>query len=400
MPIFTYRARDSFGKQRVGTVDARSEASAVGLLKEQGLYVISLEERKTNLVEQLSNIRGVSTTETVAFTRQLSTMVSAGLPISRALEVLSEQSTNPKFRKILLDALRDVEGGTSLSSAFGRFPRIFSPTYIALVRAGESSGKLDEVLLRLADTMEADRELSAQFTGALIYPAIIFVAMIGVFILMMVFVVPKLADMYYSLNVELPAITQFMISMSDFIVHKYYIVILIVVGIGFATKTFLATPIGSDMVSVAMFKMPVFGKINKQKEIAQYTRTLSLLVSAAIPIVEALNIVADVVKNKLLKEAAYASAQNVEKGNSLSDYVKSNKNFPPIVGQMISVGEETGQLDSVLDRVADFFDGETSHAVKGLAAALEPIILIMLGGMVGVLIISIITPIYKITSAL
>lgn len=400
MPIFTYRARDSFGKQRVGTVDARSEASAVGLLKEQGLFVISLEERKVSLADQLMNVRGVPLTETVAFTRQLSTMVSAGLPISRALEVLSEQTTNPKFRKVLLDSLRDVEGGTSMSAAFGRFPKIFSPTYIALVKAGESSGKLDEVLLRLADTMEAERELKSKFAGALIYPAIVFLAMIGVFIMMMVFVVPKLADMYASLNVELPAITQFMISMSEFITTKYYIVILILVGIFFAIKTFVSTPVGSDMMSAVAFKIPVFGRINKLKELASFTRTLSLLVSAAIPIVEALNIVSDVVSNKMLKEAALAAAQNVEKGNALSEYVKSNKVFPPIVGQMVNVGEETGQLDSVLGRVADFFDGETSHSVKGLSAALEPIILILLGGMVGVLIISIITPIYKITSAL
>ena len=400
MPVYVYRARDSFGKQKLGTVDARSEASAVGLLKEQGLFVVSLNERRTSIFDELLNFRGVPLTEVVAFTRQLSTMVSAGLPIARALEVLSEQTTNKNFKKVVMDCLRDVEGGTSLSASFGRFPKIFSATYRALVKAGESSGKLDDVLLRLADNMESDRELRAKFTGAMIYPAIVFLAMIGVFIMMMVFVVPKLADMYQSLNVDLPTITKFMIAMSDFVIHKYYIIILAIVGAGFAFKTFAATPFGSDMLSELSFKLPVFGKINRLREISQYTRTLSLLVSAAIPIVEALNIVADVAGNKQLKRAAFEASANVEKGNSLSEYIKSNKIFPPIVGQMAAVGEETGQLDTVLGRVADFFDGETDHSVKGLSAALEPLILILLGGMVGVLIISIITPIYKITSAL
>ena len=400
MPIYEYTAIDYAQKRRTGSVDARTGDLAVTLLKNQGLYVVNLEEKRSNILDELLNIRGVPAGEVVAFTRQFSTMISAGLPISRALEVLGEQHTNQAMKKIILDVLRDVEGGASLSTAFGRYPRVFSQTYQSLVRAGESSGKLDTILKRLATNMEAERELSQKFAAAMIYPAIVFFAMIGVFILMMVFVIPKLAGMYKSLNVELPFMTQVMIAVSDFMVEKFYLVIGGLVGTFFGLRAFLRTDMGNDVASYLAFHTPVFGKINTQKEVTQFARTLSLLINAAIPIVEALNTVSGVVSNKLYKEAAVDAAKRVEKGGSLSEYFKQTKIFPALLGQMASVGEETGGLGDVFDRVADYFEGEVDNSVKGLSAALEPIILIMLGGMVGVLIISIITPIYKITSAL
>ncbi|MFZ5425224.1 MAG: type II secretion system F family protein [Patescibacteria group bacterium] len=400
MPIYTYTARDNKGQSRTGTVDARTEALAVSLLKDQGLFVVTLTEKRTSILDQLTSIRGVPDNDIVAFTRQLSTMISAGLPISRALEVLSEQSPNPKMKKIIMDSLRDIEGGSSLSTALGRYPKVFPQTYQSLVMAGEASGKLDEVLLRLADTMEKQRELRSKFKAAMVYPAIVFVVMIGVFVLMMVFVIPKLADMYESLNVDLPPITKFMITVSDLFVQRYYIVLVAVAGLIFAIKTFVATEGGKELLSKLSFTLPVFGKINKQKELSEFTRTLSLLVASAIPIVEALHIVARAAKNSAIKRAAIEAANSVEKGNALSEYLRANKIFPPLLGQMAAVGEETGQLDEVLDKVADFFGGETDHAVQGLSSALEPIILLMLGGMVGLLIVSIITPIYQITSSL
>ena len=400
MSIFNYTARDNAGKQRSGTVDARNKAAAVNLLKDQGLFVVSLREKGTNLDDILGSIRGVPSTEIVAFTRQLSTMVSAGLPISRALEVLAEQTPNPRLKKILLECLRDVEGGTSLSQAFGRFPDEFPPTYQALVKAGESSGKLDAVMNRLAVTMEAERELNSKFKAAMVYPIIVMLAMVGVLVMMMVFVIPKLAAMYESLNVELPVVTQFMISMSNVFINYWDLVILVVGALIYGLKSFFATPVGHSLKSELSFKFPVFGRINRLKELAQFTRTLSLLISAAIPIVESLTIVSNVAENEKIKAAAKEAANTVEKGNSLSNYIRSNPVFPPLVGQMSSVGEETGKLDEVLNRVADYFDSETDHAVKGLSAAMEPLILIMLGVMVGGLIISIITPIYKITSSL
>jgi type IV pilus assembly protein PilC len=325
-------------------------------------------------------------------------MISAGLPISRALDVLATQATNKALKKVLTEVLRDIEGGSSLSMALSRHPQSFPPTYQALVRAGEASGKLDEILKRLASTMEKQRELNSKFKAAMIYPSIVFLAMIGVFVLMMVFVIPKLADMYESLNVELPAMTQAMIAVSDFFVENIIILVILAFGAFIGVRYFLRTEAGKEVISNVFFNIPIFGKINKQKEITDFTRTLALLIASAIPIVEALNIVAGVMNNKHYREAAYEAATAVEKGNALSDYVKTNPIFPPLLGQMTSVGEETGQLDEVLDRVANYLEGEVDHSVKGLSAALEPVILIMLGSMVGFLIVSIITPIYKITS--
>lgn len=400
MAIFKYTAKDTAGRTRTGTVDARSKELAFNLLKNQGLFVVSLNEKKESMVEEILTFRGVPATEVVSFTRQFSTMVSAGLPLSRALEVLAEQTNHNLFRKILQDVLRSVEGGSSLSAALGRYPNVFNPTYQALVNAGESSGKLDEILKRLADTMEAQRELNAKFKGAMIYPSIVFLAMIGVFVILMIFVVPKLSAMYEGLNVPLPGITRFMIVMSEFMVdHKLILLIgavVFVLLVRYAAKT----PQGRYIITETMFKIPVFGRINQHKEVAQFTRTLSLLMASAIPIVQALNIVASVVESDAFKKASEESAKQVEKGNSLSSYFKSNPVFPPVVSQMASVGEETGKMDEVLDRVANYYDGEVDHMVKGLSSALEPIILVMLGAMVGFLIISIITPIYKITSAI
>jgi len=400
MSLFSYIASDTAGNKKSGTVDARTRDLAVSLLKTQGLYVIELAEKRQSLFSRLGLFSGVPQGEVVAFTRQFSTMISAGLPISRALDVLSNQASNKNMGKVIIDVLRDIEGGSSLSMALSRNPQAFPPTYQALVRAGEASGKLDEILKRLATTMEKQRELNSKFKGAMIYPSIVFLAMIGVFVLMMVFVIPKLADMYKSLNVELPATTQAMIALSDFMVNNMIVLAILAIGGFFGLRSFLKTESGQEVISNILFNIPVFGKINRQKELTDFTRTLSLLIASAIPIVEALNIVAGVMRNRAFRDAAFEAATAVEKGNALSEYVRSNPIFPPLLSQMTNVGEETGQLDEVLDRVADYLEGEVDHSVKGLSAALEPVILIMLGSMVGFLIVSIITPIYKITSSI
>ena len=400
MPVFLYTAIDSAGKKRTGTVDARTKSSAVGLLKEQSLYVVGLEEQTESLVDRFLSFRGVPDGEIVAFTRQLSTMISAGLPIARGLEVLADQTTNKQMRKIILDTLRDVQGGAPLSSALSKYPNVFSTTYTSLVRAGETSGKLEEILKRLADTLEAQRDFKSRFTGAMIYPAIIFVAMIGVFVLMMVFVIPKLAQMYESMGVELPTVTKVMITVSDSLVRFWYLFVAGAVTLFLMIRSFLSTEGGKEFLYRILIKLPVFGKILKQRDLTEFTRTLSLLIASGISIVESLEIVSKIVINPSYKNGAMEASRALEKGGSLSEYLKTDKNFPPLVSQMASVGEETGQLDEVLARVGTYFATETDHAVKGLSAALEPVILILLGGMVGLLIVSIITPIYKITSAL
>ncbi len=400
MPIYNYTATDATGNRRAGSADAHNQDSALTLLRNQGLYVISLDEKKTSVLDLFSDFRGVPENEVVNFTRQFSTMISAGLPISRALEILGEQTTNGKMKKVLMDILREVEGGSPVSVVMGKYPKIFPRTYQALIKAGESSGKLDEILKKLAENMEKSRELKSKFKAAMVYPIIVFIAMIGVFVLMMVFVIPKLAGLYESMNVELPLITRLMISTSKLFTQKIYIIFGIVIGGFFLIRAFLRSEFGKNSMAFLSFRIPVFGKLNKQTEITQFASTLSLLITSAVPIVESLKIVSEVVGNKYFREAALEAATRVEKGNQLSGYFKSNKIFPPLLGQMAAVGEETGQLDAALLKVADYYGSEVDNAVRGLSAALEPIILVVLGAMVAVLIISIITPIYKITSSI
>jgi type IV pilus assembly protein PilC len=281
-----------------------------------------------------------------------------------------------------------------------RYPDVFSNTYQSLVRAGEASGNLHVVLNRLAVTMEDERELKSKFKSAMIYPIIVLFAMVGVFILMMILVVPKLTHMYESMNVPLPLPTKIMIAISNFMT-QYTVIMFLVIGalfIGF--RYFQSTDFGKNLLLEISFRLPVFGKINKNKEITSFSRTLSLLINSAIPIVESLHIVSTVVDSPELTRAADEAAEYVQRGNSLSEFFRGNKSFPPLLGQMAGVGEETGKMDEVLGRVADYYEGETTTAIENLTAALEPFILLFLGAMVGILIVSIITPIYNITTSI
>lgn len=400
MPFFDYTAKNSTGKSVSGSVDARSQEIAVTLLKNQGLTVVSMREKKVGVLDQLLDFRGVPQSEVVAFTRQFSTMISAGLPISRALEVLANQSTNKGFQKIITEVLRSVEGGVSLSTSLSVYPKTFNETYISLVRAGESSGKLDIILKKLAENMEAERDLDSKFKSAMVYPIIVFIAMIGVFILLMVFVIPKLSEMYTNMNIELPFVTRMMISTSNFMVKYIYIFIILIIGVVFGIRSFTQSKQGKIFISEALIKFPVFGKITLEKDFSRFSRTLSLLINSAVPIVDALNIVSTLMTSNTLRNAVLDAALHVEKGQSLSNYFRSSTKFPSLLGQMAGVGEETGRMDEVLERVAIYYEGEVDNKVKGLSSALEPIILVMLGVMVGFLIISIITPIYKLTSSI
>ncbi len=400
MPVYKYNAVNDKGERTSGTVDAKSKEQAIGLLKREGLFVVSLDKAQTDIIKELLSFRGIPQDAVVTFTRQFSTMISAGLPLSRSLEVLIGQTENFKFKKVLSNVLKDVEGGLSLSDALKKYPDVFSPTYQALVKAGEASGNLHTILDRLAQTMEDERELKSKFRSAMIYPAIVVIAMVGVFVLMMVLVIPNLTSMYEDLDVPLPVPTKIMIAISNFMTQNTILMILLVAALLVAFKYFRSTEYGKRLFTEISFKLPVFGKINKNKEITSFARTLSLLINSAIPIVEALNIVSTVVNSHDMEKAVNDAGTYVEQGNSLSEFFRNNEAFPPLLGQMAGVGEETGKMDEVLERVANYYEGETSSAIENLSAALEPIILVMLGSMVGVLIVSIITPIYNITTSL
>jgi len=398
---FKYLARTIDGKVQSGVVESNGQRSAAALVKSQNLTLISLDEEKGgfSLNSLLSGLKGVSLNEVVNFTRQLATMISAGLSLSESLNILKQQIQNPQFKTIIQSVQADVSGGNSFSNALAMYPDVFDTTYISLLTAGEASGNLDDILIRLAEKLEKSRSFKSKLKGAMIYPMIVVIAMTGVMIVMVVFVIPKLTDMYDSLNIELPLPTQILIGISNIVINYWIFIIIGVVGFVVAFSYFKRTVTGKYTLDKIALKIPVFSKITKLGIYTEFTRTLSLLMKSGVSIVDALQIVANSLGNVYFQEEVFEASRKVEKGIPLSEPIISSKYFPPIIGQMIAVGERTGKIDEVLSKTSSYFESEADQAVKNLSTALEPIIMVMLGLMVGTLILSVITPIYKLTSS-
>ncbi len=399
--IFTYTAKDARGKTKTGFVEAASVDQVAEILRSRNLVPTEIKEKKISSLSFLLNrLRGISEGEKTIFTRQLATMVSAGLPLARALEILTLQTRNPRFREVLSSSLRDVQAGTALSSSLEKHEGVFSRVYISLIRAGEASGALDKILLRLAENQEKRREFIGRTRGALIYPAIVVVGMVAVFIMMLTFVIPKLTVMYRDLGADLPLPTKIMIGISDTITGFWWLLLLLVIGAAFGFWRFSRTDYGRIFLARILLRLPIFGSISSQSQLAELARTLGLLISSGVPILTALDISKGAVGNVLYIEAMDKAAILVEKGAPLSAALKNDPLFPPSLGQMVEVGEETGKVDEVLFKISQFFESEVDQAVKNLSTTLEPIIMVLLGIMVGFLILAVILPIYSLTSQL
>lgn len=399
MPVYKFSAKDTLGVTKTGVVEAASQPAALDVLRSQNLIVIDIKEKGVSLADKILEFGGVSDEEITTFTRGFSTMISSGLPINKAIQILYEQNENKKFKNIIGEISKDIDSGTSLSSAFSRFPAIFDNSYIALLKAGESSGKLEEILLRLAETYEATRDLKSRLRAALIYPIIVMIVMVLVIIVLLVYVIPKLTEIFTSLNQELPWHTKTLIFISDFFIYYWPVILVVLIPSIFFLRTFLLSEKGRMAFSLFVFRLPVVGKVVKQTELANYMRTLSLLVSSGVQITEALLIVSKVSSNPQIINASIDASKYVEKGNSLSDYLRSNTFFDPIIHSMVKIGEETGRLDELLSKVAENYSNESSYAIKGLSSSLEPIILVILGISVGSIVLSVITPIYSLVGS-
>ncbi len=400
MPVYSYIVKNPAGKTINGTVEAPNPILAGDILRERKYVVISLAEKKEGGLLQgiLQHFRGVTIGEKTIFARQLATMVSAGLPLTNALEILRVQTESERMREVLGGMISDVQGGSSLAKSMVKYPDVFGKVTVSLVEAGEASGKLDVLLNQLAENMEKERDFQSKTRGALVYPVVIGVVMIAVFILMMVFVVPRLTALYEDIGAELPLPTRILIGISKFLVGGWWAVLILLGVVGFGLYKYLQTEKGKYQFANFTFKLPIFGKLNKEKELARFARTLGLLVGAGIPITQALEIVAAAMANILYRDAILAAEKEVEKGIPLSVPIRSDPNFDPLIAQMIAVGEETGKLDEVLDKVAGLFESQAEQLAKNLSTALEPVILVVLGVMVGGLVLAIITPIYNLTT--
>lgn len=397
MERFRFKARTSTGALKKGVVEAQSEASAVSVLRDQQLIIIELHTLSVGK-SMFAFGQKVKFDDVVNFTRQLSTMIGAGLPLTDALSILQMQ-VSPVLQSKVADVLRSIEGGSTFANALVHHPDTFSRVYVALVRAGESAGVLDTILLRLADTLEKQREFREKTKGAMIYPIIVLVGMLIVTTVMMIFVLPKLTVMYKDFDIELPIITKILIGTSDFMVSYWYIMGMAIAGAYYLFNNWKKTKMGAYQWDVIILKLPIFGRIKSMILMAEFSRTLALLASAGVSLVESLGIVREVADSEVMRRALEEVAKDVEKGNSLAVSLAKHPVFPMIVSQMTSVGEQTGKLDEILNRVAGYFENESEHVIKNLSTAMEPLIMVLLGLGVGFLIVAIIVPIYNLTSA-
>lgn len=398
MKRFNYRAKDKSGKTVSGKVEARTENDAARLLRDRGLVVYRL----TTDLPILTFFKGATNKASLAdvsmFTRQFATMVNAGLPITDALVILQSQSRSA-MKPIVSQILTEVEGGSSLASALDKHPKVFTPVYISLVRAGETGGVLDKILERLAENLDNQREFQAKVKGALIYPIIVVIGMVIVMLIMMIFVVPKLTEIYKDFGAQLPLMTRALIAISNFSVKFWWTIPAIFFGLGYGFRFYAQTSGGRTTLDRLKLKLPVIGPLQTAVIMTEFSRTLSLLIGAGIPILEGLKVVSGAVGNSIIAGALARSEEKVEKGFSLAYALSQESNiFPPMLYQMMAVGEETGKVDESLLSVSKVFEQESEHAVKNLTTAIEPIIMIFLGVAVGLLVIAIILPIYNLTN--
>ncbi|QHO63669.1 type II secretion system F family protein [Candidatus Chazhemtobacterium aquaticus] len=396
---FGYRVKNEEGKTLDGVLEASSLDHASKLLRGRGYLIIKVEEEKESEIKEIMRrFERVKVDDVVNFTRQLSTMVSAGLPLTESLSILRVQSP-PAMSRVVSKVLEEVEGGKTLAIAMEESgDGVFDDIYIALVKAGEAAGVLDEVLKRLAETMEKQRDFRSKTKGAMVYPMIIIIGMVIVAVIMMIFVVPRMTEMYKDFGAELPLPTQILIGASDFAVKFWYLLLLIFGAIGYVFLKWSRTDVGSVMIEETLMKMPVVGELRLKMVMTEFARTMSLLISAGISILDALRITSAAVGSKIIGAKMMMAASKVEKGQSLGLVLAELGEFPPIVPQMIAVGEQTGKMDEILDKLADYFEGESEQAVKNLTTAIEPMIMAVMGVGVGFLVMAVIMPIYNLTS--
>lgn len=399
---FTYTALDKTGKRVSGGIDATSLVAAQSTLKNRGVRVLEVKpESKGGFGNITLGSPKVKLKDMMIFTRQMSTMVNAGVPLVRSLATLQAQTENPTLKKHISGVSKDVESGMSFADALEKHPQIFSPIYINMVRAGEAGGILDEILLKLAIQQEKDAHIRAKFKGAMTYPVILLSITFIVFIGLMVFVMPRLGKIIKDLggpDAKLPPLTQGMLNVSDFMISKWYILIGVTAIVIFFLKRSLKTPEGRRKKDQLLMKIPVISDIIKKVAIARFARIFASLMSAGVTVVESLNITAKAIGNSVIEDELRSAAKAVMNGDQLSVPLASSTVLPPIVSQMMAIGEETGQTDEILLKVADFYEEEVDTVVDSLSSILEPIMIVVMGGMIGLIAASVIGPISKLSS--
>jgi type IV pilus assembly protein PilC len=402
MPVFQYTGKGSGGAETKGEITADTPALATATLKQRQISITSISEKKGLGAIQLS-IPGfgpkVTTKEIVIFTRQFATMIDAGLPLVQCLDILSSQQENPLFKKVLTEVKGSVEGGSTFADALKKHPTVFDQLFVNLVAAGEVGGILDTILNRLSGFMEKSEKLKREIKGAMTYPvAVILIASVIVSGLL-IFVVPIFENMFADFGSALPMPTQVVVMISDFLAAYWWLIILSGVGIIKGLKRLHKTYRGKRILDRIFLKLPVFGDLQRKSGVARFTRTLGTMMSSGVPILEALEIVAKTAGNSIIEDAIMKARASLSEGKTLSEPLAQTKVFPGMVTQMITVGESTGALDTMLDKIADFYEDEVDAAVQTLTALIEPLLMAFLGIVVGGLVMALYLPIFSLAGA-
>ncbi len=403
MGQFSYSARDTTGAIKKGSLFAPDRPAATASLVEKGLTPILVKEEAQSakgggkgLLGGFKLGGGVKLQDKVVFSRQFATMINAGVPIVQSLNILREQSENKKLKETVAAVSKQVEGGATLANALAMHPDVFNAIYVNMVKAGETGGILDQVLDRLATQQEKDAEVVGKVKSAMIYPAVITTATVGAFVFLMTVIVPKLSSIFEDAGASLPIYTKIMLAISHFLVTQWYIVVGALVAAVVAFIRWHKTPAGKRTFDKLMLKAPVFGPILVKVNIARFARTFGSLMASGISVLDAITATKTALGSTVYQDELAEVAQKVKNGRPMSEHIRQSKNFPAIVGQMLSVGEETGQMDSILLKLAEFYEKEVDTVVSGITSIIEPILIIVLGGMVGFIVISVFGPISSI----
>jgi type IV pilus assembly protein PilC len=397
MATFTYTARTASGDIQSGQVDVSNREEAVSYLRRNRMVPVRVEEKKGG--DGITFGTGISTRDIVIFTRQFATMINSGLPLVQSLDILAKQSENKALRKVIQEILYDVESGQTLADAMGEHPKVFTDLYKNMVAAGEAGGILDTILLRLAVFLEKADALKRKIKGAMIYPAVILTVAAGAVIVLLLFVIPTFQQMFESAGVPLPAPTLFVIMISKLLQAYWYVLAgAIIMGV-IMLRQYYKTPGGQLLIDRILLTMPILGPLQRKGSIARFTRTLGTLVSSGVSILDGLEITARTAGNRVIHDAIMESRTSIAGGETISEPLKKSGVFPPMVVQMINVGEQTGGLDEMLTKIADFYDEEVDAAVAALLAAMEPLMIVFLGVVVGGMIIAMYLPIFDMINA-
>jgi type IV pilus assembly protein PilC len=401
MPTFVCKARNWDGKIVTQEMEAESKEVCISKLREKGFFVTSISEKKGGSGFGAITFfeRSVSSQEVCIFARQFSTMIGSGVPLVRCLTILQQQSENPTFKRIITQIRTDVEGGSTFSKSLEKHPRVFSDLFVSLVKAGEIGGILDQILNRLADYLESSETLKAKVKGALTYPVVVF-AIAGLVVLALVmFVLPQFKEIFLGMKVELPWVTTALLASSDFMVTWWFIIVPGIIGVPFLLVNFFQTKTGQRIFDVNILRMPALGMMMRKVAVAKFTRTLGTLIASGVPILQALEVTAQTAGNVVIAEAVDKTRVSIREGESIAEPLKTSAVFPPMVVQMIAVGEETGELDKMLSKIADFYDQEVDTAVKSLTSIIEPIVIVFMGIVIGGIVLAVFMPMLKLVNA-